>query len=176
MSARFEERPVGVWDRQAKVLVLPHTPEWADYQAHIAANGEPDPRAPEPALELAAALAEKLALVDNLAGDIRRKVTGGRAHPAEMAMWPAKIAEAREYLAAPGSPPTPPMLRVEANARGITVDALAERVMNNANAHALAEAFIAGVAGKHKDALRALATVEDVLAYDIDAGWGEFSA
>ncbi len=170
---RYEERPRGVFDRTTGELVFPHTEAWGAYQRYVAETGEePDPMPPGEGMTLEQLRTEKRALVENKAGELRKAFVG-RAHPAEMALWPAKIAEARAYLAEPGSPLTPPLLRAEALARGTSVDALAALVVNNAIAHAKAEAAIAGAAGKHKDALAGLKTLEELDAYDIDAGWPE---
>lgn len=168
--ARYQERALGVWDRRLKMLALPGTPEWTAYQAYLAETGEqPDPAPLAEPLTLEAVRTEKLALIENLAGDIRRKVVG-RASPQEMASWSLKAGQAQAYLAS-GSALDAPLLMNEARARGVTLDAIAARVSNNATNFERAESLIAGVCGKHKDAVAALGTVAEIQAYDIEAGW-----
>lgn len=171
-AARYEERPVGVWDRKAGELVLPGSPQWIEYQAHLSSGGELAPQPAPPALSIEYVRAEKVAGVENLAGQIRRRVVG-RATPAEMASWTMKVQQAQAYLAS-SNPADAPLLGPEATARGSTVDAIVARVMNNALAYERAESIIAGVAGRHKDTIRGLATVEELLSYDIEAGWSPY--
>ena len=173
MTARYEERSVGVFDRLAGRAVLPRTPEWGEYQRYMAETGEqPDPIPPGAGLTLTEAQAEKSALVENLAGEIRRRVTG-RATAAEMASWNVKAAQAKAF-AASGNPADAPQLAAEAEARGVTLQAIVDRVTSNATLYLQAEATIAGVKGKHKDAIAALADAGAVMAYDITQGWGAF--
>jgi hypothetical protein len=170
MSARYEERSLGVYDRKADALVVPGTGAWKEYQEHLAETGEQPDSSPDAAgPTLAQARTEKIALIENLAGDIRRKVVG-RASPQEMASWTMKAEQARAYLAS-ANPLDASLLSGEAAARGTTLDAIVARVVNNSTAFLRAESLIAGVCGKHKDAVAGLATVDEILAYDIDAGW-----
>lgn len=169
MAARYEERLIGVFDRLARAAVLPGTPEWAEYQRYIGETGEmPDPMPPPPAPSIEVVRAEKIALLENLAGDFRRRVTG-RAMPSEMATWATKAQFARAYLA--GAPFPPPLIEQEALARGVPATAVATRIRDKADNFERLEAQLAGAAGKHKDALRALTSVDAILAYDITAGW-----
>lgn len=90
----------------------------------------------------------------------------------EMASWPIKLAEAAKF-AATGLPADAPMLSAEAEARGITLADLVAKVGGNASVFAVLEATIGGVDGKHRDAIKALTTFEEVAAYDFSAGWPE---
>jgi len=92
--------------------------------------------------------------------------------PAEMSSWPIKLAEAAAF-AASGNPSDAPLLSIEATARGCTLAELVGKVGGNATGLAALEAAIAGTSGKHRDAVRALATFADVLAYDWHTGWPE---
>lgn len=76
----------------------------------------------------------------------------------EYGSWPLKLAEAE----AGGGP----MLEMEAAARGITLEALIAKVLANAASYAQLEATIAGTAGKHRDAINALQTKEELINYD----------
>lgn len=121
--------------------------------------------------------ATKKAAVDALAAAKRNAVVAGIS-PAEMASWPIKRAEALAYQAA-GAGATDaaaPNLAAEALARNVTTADLVAKVLNKATALAALEASIAGVAGKHCDALDTLAaapatTAAQVAAYDISVGW-----
>lgn len=171
MGARYEERQIGVFDRLGRVAVMPHTLEWSEYQRYIAETGEmPDPAPPPPSPSIEEARTEKIALVENLAGDFRRRVTG-RAMPSEMATWARKVGEAREVLSATGPTPFPALLVAEASARGVDVRELATRIVEKAANSDRMEALIAGSAGRHKDMLRSLKGLDSVLAYDITFGW-----
>lgn len=92
--------------------------------------------------------------------------------PAEMASWSIKLAEAAAFVAS-GNPASAPLLSIEATARGCTLADLIGKVNGNATGLAALEAAIAGTSGKHRDAVRALTTFADVLAYDWHTGWPE---
>lgn len=83
----------------------------------------------------------------------------------EAASWAFKVAEAK----AGGGP----MLQGEADARGISLQAMMERVLAKAASLAALEGHIAGVSGRHRDAIRLLQTPEEILAYDWRDGWPE---
>ena len=57
-------------------------------------------------------------------------------------------------------------MQMEADARGVPLAAIVSRVISSAEAYQMAEAVIAGLAGKHKDAVNALQTRDELLAYD----------
>lgn len=80
-------------------------------------------------------------------------------HPSpEYGAWPLKLAEAQ----AGGGP----MLAMEAQARGVPQDELISKVLANAESFQQMEAWIAGTAGKHRDAINALQTREELINYD----------
>lgn len=118
---------------------------------------------------LAEAADEIVAAIDAHAMALRMAVTATVA-PAEMASWSIKRAEAQAY-AASSNPADAPMLGYEAAARGVPLADVAARVQANATALAMLEAQIAGTAGKHRDAVRGLATFAELLAYNWQAGW-----
>ena len=100
---------------------------------------------------------------------IRDRLIAGIS-PGEMAAWSIKRAEAEAYLAS-GNLADAPLLAAEAAARGISVEALTARVVSNAAALSQLEAVVAGNDGRHRDAVRALTSVADVMQYDWSAGW-----
>jgi hypothetical protein len=111
---------------------------------------------------LAEAQADRSAVVDAAAASLRDQVTAGTS-PAEMSSWPIKLNEAN----AGGGP----MLTLEAGYRGITEAALVTLVLDKAQQLSTLEAQIAGVSGMHRDAIDALTTIEEVVAYDMRGDW-----
>lgn len=120
---------------------------------------------------LSDAKAAKSLAVSLHAKALRDKVTRNIAD-GEMASWPIKRDEAREYSAA-GELAQCPELRKEAAARGIPLAQLVAKVNGNAARFMGAETAIGGTDGKHRDAIAALATFEAVAAYDYSTGWPE---
>lgn len=92
--------------------------------------------------------------------------------PGEMASWPIKLSEAAKF-AATGDAAQCPMLSAEAAARGITVAALVAKVGGNAATFSALEAAIGGTDGKHRDAVGALTSFEEIAAYNWRTGWPE---
>lgn len=90
----------------------------------------------------------------------------------EMASWSIKKAEAAQFDAN-GSLPADALLSLEAEQRGISLSDLVVKVQSNAVEFERAEAAIGGTDGRHRDAVKALETVAEVIAYDISAGWPE---
>lgn len=90
--------------------------------------------------------------------------------PAEMAGWPILRAEAKIY-AQTGSESDCPAIAFEAQMRGVTVQALAAKVQANTVKFDSLRAVIAGVSGKHRDAISAMTTFEQVLSYDYATDW-----
>ncbi|MGZ9027373.1 MAG: hypothetical protein ACXW2U_08885 [Telluria sp.] len=88
----------------------------------------------------------------------------------EMASWPIKRAEAEEYKLS-GDPAKCPELSKESTRRGISLAALAARVLGNGEFFMNIETQIGGTDGKHRDAVNALTTFNEVLAYDYSSGW-----
>lgn len=168
MTARYELRDPGVFDRELGRVITVMDDEWPVYHAWLDAGGVADlaPAPPPPDLEFVRA--EKIAAVQLVAADQRRKVTAPSS-PSEMASWTEKLRQARAYVA--GVDSTAPMLALEGRSRGTSTQDIVSRVLANADQFSQAEAVIAGTSGRHKDALAALATLEEVLAYDITAGW-----
>ena len=113
---------------------------------------------------LAEAQANRIAVVDLAAASLRDQITAGTS-AAEMSSWPIKLDEAN----AGGGP----MLTLEAGYRGITEADLIVKVLDKAQQLSTLEAQIAGVSGMHRDAIDALTTIEDVVAYDMRADWPE---
>ena len=104
--------------------------------------------------------------IDAHAAGLRDAKTRG-VSPAEMASWALKKIEAADFRRGVAAP----MLSAEALSRGVTVNSIVTRVENNATAYMHAESAIAGAAGRHKDAIDALTTFADVLAYNWRNGW-----
>jgi hypothetical protein len=129
--------------------------------------------APVPVRTLEDARVEKLAAINTYAADLRRTVRQAAqpyATEEEMTSWPIKRAEALAYqvsLAAADAP----TLAIEAAARNVSLNEIANRVSANAMYLTSMEATISGVAGKHRDAVNALADVASVDAYDYSADW-----
>ena len=116
---------------------------------------------------LAESQAYKCAEVSDKAKQLRDKAVRSIS-AGEMASWPIKLAEAAKFAAGDTSCP---MLNAEATARGITLAALVAKVDGNAQVFAGLEAVIGGVDGKHRDAIKALVTFDEVSNYDYSAGW-----
>lgn len=116
---------------------------------------------------LAQAKAERKREVSAKAREKYDLVTSGIS-AAEMAGWPILLSEAVAYRA--GST-THPALTAEASIRGITVEALVQKVEGNAAQFQAARAAIAGTDGKKRDEIDALASFEAVAAYDVAGGW-----
>lgn len=172
--ARYELRPIGVFDKEVGRLVVPTDPSWGEYLATLAAGDTPDPQPqPEPVeVALEVAIAERVALVDAIAAQMRREVVGTASAP-EMSSWWLKLQEAQAFrkggeAALEGMPG---LLTMEAVARGVSIDEIATRVLDNASAFVKAEALIAGIAGKHKDEIRALKSVGEVASHNVKVGW-----
>jgi hypothetical protein len=169
MTTRYELRPVGVFDRELGRDITPADDEWPTYHAWLEAGNAPElpPAPPRPPLEYV--LAEVLAKIEEKAAEQRAKVTYP-ASPQEMASWTEKMRQARAFDAS-SLDADAPMLAAEASARHTTTVDIAQRVLANAAAYTRAEGLIAGTSGRHRDAVRALADVDAVLAYDYLAGW-----
>lgn len=144
-------------------------------------NGVPTPYTAEEEAEAdareAAWLAEQqptaakiIGSADRIAKEKRDMVTASIS-AAEMASWPIKRAEALAYQSS-GSDTDAPNLAIEAAARGITLAALAGKVTTKAAQLSSLEAAIAGRCGAIQDAAAAAAaSVAELEAIDLDAGW-----
>lgn len=113
--------------------------------------------------------ADVAAKIEAHAADLRNKVVAGIS-PGEMASWSIKRSEAYAYQAS-GNAADAPTLNIEATTRGVALTDVVTRVLANAGTLAGLEATIAGVSGKHKDAIKGLSTFADVLAYDWHTDW-----
>lgn len=89
----------------------------------------------------------------------------------ELAAWPILVQEATAYQA--NAAASVPNITAEAQARGCTVADLAQRVLANAAQYQALRAQIAGVSGKHRDAISALTDFDAIADYDYSAGWPE---
>lgn len=116
---------------------------------------------------VADASAEVVAMIDAHARALRDGVVAGISS-AEMAGWTLKREQAVAY---DGTDASAPMLALEAASRGVPTSAVVGRVLAKAAALSQLEAHIAGAAGKHGDAVKALVTHAEVLAYDWSGGW-----
>lgn len=93
----------------------------------------------------------------------------------ELSMYSAKASEAKAFQTSQKDADAA-SLRTEAMARGITLDELATKVLDKAGATATMEAEIAGILGKHKDAVRSKQSFQEVLSYDYSPGWPDLGA
>lgn len=105
------------------------------------------------------------------AADLRNRVVAGIS-AGEMASWPIKLAEARSF-GSDGDTSKCPLLSAEAAARGVAVTEIVGRVGGNATRFAGLEAQIGGTDGKHRDAITACTTFDQVAAYNWRTGWPE---
>lgn len=113
---------------------------------------------------------EICAAIDSHAYELRGKATSG-VSPAEMSGWSLKLAEARAYQQTGNPLDAAPLLTIEASIRGIQLSDIVTRVLQNAQSLATLEATIAGVSGKHKDAVKSCVSFAEVALYDWRAGW-----
>lgn len=93
--------------------------------------------------------------IDAFAANKRVKLAG--VPSPEYAAWGLKLAEAQVGGGV--------ILDAEASARGITTDELVKKVLSNAVAYQQAEAWIAGTAGKMRDATENM-TREQLVEFD----------
>lgn len=100
--------------------------------------------------------------IDKYAASLRAQIVGN-VSPYEAASWPIKLEEAKTKRG--------PVLELEATKRGVPVDALAAKVLEKYDAWHVAEAVIAGVSGKHRDTVKNMRKLEEVLNYDWRHGW-----
>lgn len=121
------------------------------------------------AFDVAALANARAAKIEALATAKRNTVVAPYS-PGEMASWPIKRAEALAYQAS-GNSADAPNLSVEASARGMALSTLAGKVLQDAARFAGIEAAIAGTSGRHRDAIKAMTTHEQIMAYDYSTGW-----
>ena len=101
---------------------------------------------------------------------VKRDIVIAGVSTGELASWPVKLAEYSAY-ARTADAADAPLLAHEASARGITLAELMSKVNRNALAFAALEANIAGVDGRHRDAITALTDWPALYAYDYSIGW-----
>lgn len=89
--------------------------------------------------------------------------------PQEMASWSVKYAMAKEVLE--GRPENAQGLALEAQVRGVTLQNMVDRVMNNARDYLAFEAFTSGMEGKYKDMVLAATTAQEIGAIEWDFEW-----
>lgn len=121
--------------------------------------------APNPEENIKAAV---LAEIDKCAATMRDKYCAPTS-PYEAASWALKLSEAAKY-AQTGNAADAPLLSAEAQWRGVSLAQLVSRVDGNAAQLGALEAQIAGVSGKHRDAVQTM-TDEEALNYDWRSGW-----
>jgi hypothetical protein len=119
--------------------------------------------------ELAEAKTLLQEMIEAHGAKLREKITFPTS-PVEMASWPIKFAEATKYSVTK-DPADAPILSIEASTRGVSLDSLAQRVFNNSQQLTVVEAMIAGIVGRHKDAVSQLPDIDTVFSYDWSIGW-----
>ncbi len=107
--------------------------------------------------------------IDVLATAKRNKVIAAYS-PGEMASWPIKREEALKFQQT-GLASDAPNLNTEASYRGISIADLVTKVLNDAARFSAIEAAIAGTSGRHRDSVKSLQSIEDVMNYDYSTGW-----
>ncbi|MEX5744658.1 hypothetical protein [Massilia sp. X63] len=124
-----------------------------------------------PEFSLDDAKSYKCELVERHAKTLRDRLTSNLSK-GELSSWPIKREEARQWemLREQGECA---ILRAEAFERGISMDEMVAKVKGNAALFGNLEAGIAGVSGRHRDAIRALPDFDAVADYDFSAGWPE---
>lgn len=175
-----------IYDNEACRITLPNGPQFGLYE-HLrsvgivtegGANGEfasnpvaaqaiIDAWTPEQSLAWAKTVTSQA--ISDHAKHLRDKVTAG-VSAGEMAAWSIKRAEAIAYRQT-GDAADAPMLSAEASARGISLADLIGKVDTNTTLFASLEVQIAGIDGKHRDAIKALTTADAVMTYDWLTGW-----
>lgn len=87
----------------------------------------------------------------------------------EVVSWDQQVIEARALDVSPTA--VTPLLSAIAAQRGIDVTTLAGRVLEKANAYAVASGSIIGARQRLEDAITAATTVDELSAIDVHAGW-----
>lgn len=108
-------------------------------------------------------------IIDEIATSKRNKVIAPYS-PGEMAAWPIKRDEALTYQSS-GSTSDAPNLDAEAASRGMSLQTLVTKVLNDAAKFSWIEAHIAGTSGRHRDAIRLCQTHEEIMNYNYNTGW-----
>lgn len=107
--------------------------------------------------------------IESLATVKRNKIISPYS-PGEMASWAIKREEALKFQQT-GLSQDAPNLSNEASYRGIPLQDLVVKVLNDAARFSAIEAAIAGTSGRHRDSVKSLQSIEDVMNYDYSTGW-----
>jgi len=168
---RYQILHQGVFDLTTRTVVLPNTSsaDWQAYETWLTAGNTPLPPDSIGQDDLATSKAKRQSEIDAYAAGLRNQFVRGRS-VGEMASWTLKLIEARAWVATQ-DPLQAPMLVLSAQVRGITVDAMAAKVLAQAEPFLQAEAYVDGIRGKHSDAIDACTDVRDIITYDWLAGW-----
>lgn len=173
MTSRYQILQAGgVFDFETRTNIPPSLSDsgWQAYQAWLTAGNTPLP--PDPvgqATDLATAKAQRKSEIDAYAAGLRNQVVRGYS-AGEMASWSFKLAEARAFTAT-NDPLQAPTLAASATIRGITVAAMAAKVLANSAPFLNAEAAIDGIRGKHSDAIDACPDIPSIITYNWHVGW-----
>ncbi|MDR0249829.1 MAG: hypothetical protein LBI35_00705 [Burkholderiales bacterium] len=167
----------GVYDHTTGKTIMRGNPGWNAYQAWLSQGNEPLPPVEKvPSLDVAKEDIKQA--IHDYASGLRNKIYAGTSQW-ESASWAYKFSEALKII---GYGPSTtlanikaanPRLYEEAEIRGMDVRVLAQEIAAKANDFYSIEAEIAGIAGKHSDAVSKLRDVRDVLFYDWRTGWPE---
>lgn len=161
----------GVFDLQSRAIVQPDNsaPAWQTYQEWLTAGNTPLPPSTIGQDDLATSKLKRQSEIDAYAAGLRNSVVRGRS-AGEMASWAIKISEARAYNTSTIAAQAPTLATI-ATVRGITLQALVDKVLAQAGPFLNAEAYIDGIRGKHCDAVEAMLDVRNIITYDWHAGW-----
>lgn len=167
----------GVYDYGTRQIIKRADAGWDEYQAWLSSGNVPLPPVDKiPSLDEAKKDIKRA--IDDYAAGLRNKALLGTSN-AEMAAWSFKFPEAVKIVGYGASTTNAnikasnPRIWAEAEHRGITARELAEKIVEKAYSFWDAEARIAGIAGRHCDAVDKLTDVRDVLFYDWQQDWPE---
>lgn len=108
-------------------------------------------------------------LIDDKAKSLRDKFSK-KVSASEMAAWASKKLEADKFQVSKNNADAPTLV-IEAGFRGVTVQNLVNKVISNFDTTSQRESRISGVAGKHKDAVKSLASFSAINSYDFSTDW-----
>ncbi|MDR0770758.1 MAG: hypothetical protein LBE75_06120 [Burkholderiales bacterium] len=162
----------GVFDHTTGKTIMRGEPGWNAYQAWLSQGNEPLPPVDKvPPLETAKENIKQA--IRDYASGLRNKIYSGTSMW-EAASWSYKFSEAVKITGyGPSTTLANPRIWEEAEIRGIDPRELAKIIERKATAFFEMEAKIAGVEGKHCDAIDKLKDVRDVLIYTWLTGWPE---
>lgn len=160
-------RDGGVINTLSGQIIRPRTLEWVTiYMPWFRAGNvpeEPDPLPAETPKTLQEEKDIKIEEIEAYAAFLRVKVIKN-VSPAELSAWSKKEELARKYSAS-GVIADAGFLVTEAQNREITLNALVNKIITKADAFWNLESRIAGICGKHTDAVQALTTIPAVRSY-----------